>query len=212
MIRGVDVAGERADLGRELVDGLHGHILVRCCLCVQCTPGVVGVHACFSVVSLKYQAQTAEPLRQTCQRIRPNTISFAYCAIHQKPRCYVPQSLARRSEVDVTTPNTIAQTLERARGLLAQLVDQNQVDRYKARGPAVLGGTQLKNMLIHVSNMEARVAATAEDPANAVKRLRDFSRIIERHEPTAQELVASLRSAADQLLIGVGGSQARVSP
>ena len=112
----------------------------------------------------------------------------------------------------MTTPNTIAQTLERARGLLAQLVDQNEVDQYKARGPAVLGGTQLKNMLIHVSNMEARVAATAEDPANAVKRLRDFSRIIERHEPTAQELVASLRSAADQLLIGVGGSQARVSP
>ena len=101
----------------------------------------------------------------------------------------------------MTTPNTIAQTLERARGLLSHLVDQNQVNQYKAREPAGLGGTQLRNMLVHVSNIGARVADTAEDPANAVKRLRDFSKIIERHEPTAQELVASLRSAADQLLI-----------
>ncbi len=28
VIRGVDVAGEGADLSREVVDGLHGHILV----------------------------------------------------------------------------------------------------------------------------------------------------------------------------------------
>ena len=101
----------------------------------------------------------------------------------------------------MTTPNTIAQTLERARGLLSHLVDQNEVDQYRARGPTVLGGTQLRNMLIHVSNIEARVADTAEDPANAVKRLRDFAKIIERHKRTAQELVASLRSAADQLMV-----------
>jgi hypothetical protein len=99
----------------------------------------------------------------------------------------------------VTTPNTIAQTLERARGLLSHLVDQNQVDQYKARGPATLGGTQLRNMLVHVSNIEARVADTGGDPANAAKRLRDFSKIIERHKPSAGELVSSLRSAADQL-------------
>jgi len=105
-----------------------------------------------------------------------------------------------RDAVDMTTTNTIAQTLERARGLLSQLVDQNQADQYQAGGP-VLTSTQLKNMLIHVSNIESRVAETAEDPGNAAKRLRDFSRIIERHRPTAQELVASLRSAADQLLV-----------
>ena len=98
----------------------------------------------------------------------------------------------------MTTPNTIAQTLERARGLLSHLVDQNELDQYKAREPARLGATQLRNMLIHVSNIEARVA-TVEDPANAAKRLRDFSKIIERHKPSAEELVNSLRSAADQL-------------
>jgi hypothetical protein len=100
----------------------------------------------------------------------------------------------------VTTPNTIAQTLERARGLLSHLVDQNQVEQYQERGPAALGGTQLRNMLTHISNIEARVADPAVDSSNAAKRLRDFSKIIERHKPTAQELVTSLRSAADQLL------------
>ena len=104
----------------------------------------------------------------------------------------------------MTTPNTIAQSLERARGLLSHLVDQNQVDQYKAREPAALGGTQLRNMLVHVANIEARVADTAEDPANAAKRLRDFSKVIERHKPTAQELVDSLRSAADQLALATG--------
>jgi hypothetical protein len=101
----------------------------------------------------------------------------------------------------VTTLNTIAQTLERARGLLSQLADQNVVEQYNPRGPATLSGTQLRNMLIHVSNIEERLAATAVDPANAVKRLRDFSKLIERHKPAAQELVVSLRSAADQLMV-----------
>ena len=101
----------------------------------------------------------------------------------------------------MTNPNTIAQTLERARGLLSHLVDQNEVDEYRAREPARLGSTELRNILIHVSNIEARVADVAEDPANAIKRLRDFSKIIERHKPTAEELVNSLRLAADQLQI-----------
>jgi len=101
----------------------------------------------------------------------------------------------------VTNPTTIAQTLERSRGLLSHLVDQNEVDRYKARERARLGGTQLRNMLVHVSNIESRVVDVAHDSANAVKRLRDFSRIIERHEPTAEELVNSLRLAADQLQV-----------
>ncbi len=73
----------------------------------------------------------------------------------------------------MSTPITIAQTLERARGLLSHLLDQDQVDQYKAREPARLGSTQLRNMLTHVSNIEARVADTVADPANAPKRLRD---------------------------------------
>ena len=101
----------------------------------------------------------------------------------------------------MTTSNTIAQTLERARGLLAHLVDQNEVDEYKTHAPVALGGTQLRNILTHVTNIEARVADTVEDPANAVKRLRDFSKLIERYRPTAQELVVTLRSAADQLQV-----------
>jgi N-acyl-D-aspartate/D-glutamate deacylase len=121
------------------------------------------------------------------------------------------QSPTRRSEVDVTNPDSIAQTLERARGLLSHLVDQSQVDQYKAGEPAALGSTQLRNMLIHVSNIEARVADAAEDPANAVKRLRDFSKVIERYRPTARELVVSLRSAADQLMSTVERPQSQLS-
>jgi len=99
-------------------------------------------------------------------------------------------------------PNTIVQTLERARGLLSLLVDQNQVAQYQARGPVTLGSTQLRNMLTHVTNIEARAAdISVEDPANAAKRLRDFSKIIERHKPSAGELVNSLREAADQLQV-----------
>ena len=100
----------------------------------------------------------------------------------------------------MTILNTIAQTLERARGLLSHLVDQNEVDQYKTGEHPVIGATQLRNMLVHVSNIEARVADPAGDTANAVKRLRDFSKTIERCKPNAQELVASLRLAADQLL------------
>ena len=103
----------------------------------------------------------------------------------------------------MTILNTIAETLERARELLSQLLDQNQVDKDKPSGPGVIGDTQLRNMLVHISNIASRLAAIAADPANAVKRLRDFSKIIERHKPSAQELVATLRSAADQLLVGV---------
>jgi hypothetical protein len=44
MIRGVDVAGERADLGREVVDGTHGNILVswRCVQYTSCNGRVRG--------------------------------------------------------------------------------------------------------------------------------------------------------------------------
>lgn len=101
----------------------------------------------------------------------------------------------------MTNPNTIAQTLERARGLLSHLIDQHEVDQLRGREAAPIGASQLRNIMNHVANIKLRVADGAEDSANAVKRLRDFSKTIERYKPDAQELVASLRSAADQLLV-----------
>ncbi len=99
----------------------------------------------------------------------------------------------------MTTPNTIAQTLERARGLLAHLVDQNEVDQYKAREPARLGGTQTpEHAGPRFEHRGREWRMWPKTPRTAVKRLRDFSKIIERHKPTAEELVNSLRLAADQ--------------
>jgi len=59
-------------------------------------------------------------------------------------------------------------------------------------------------MMNHVENIRTRVVDGAEDPTNAVKRLRDFAKTVERLDPTALELVALLRSAADELLTTVG--------
>ena len=101
----------------------------------------------------------------------------------------------------MTNPNTIAQTLERARGLLSSLLDQHEVDQARVREPAPISASQLRNMMNHVANIKLRVADSGEDSANAAKRLRDFSKTIERYKPAALELVASLRSAADQLMV-----------
>jgi hypothetical protein len=108
-------------------------------------------------------------------------------------------SILARCEVHVTNPDAIRETLERARGLLANLVDQCEVDQLATTQSAALGGAQLRNMLVHVENMEARVADDAQDSDNTVKRLRDFSKTIERCRPAALDLVALLRQAADQL-------------
>ncbi len=105
----------------------------------------------------------------------------------------------------MTYPVTISQTLERARGLLSSLLEQ-----YQAPGAKAVGSTQLRNILIHVENIEARLTSTEQHPANAIKRLRDFSNTIERiqtrvdvERPLSKichELATSLRSAADQLV------------
>ena len=100
----------------------------------------------------------------------------------------------------MTNPNTIAQTLERARGLLSNLADQQEADQLRVREPAPISASRLRNMMSHVENIKLRVADSTVDSSNAVKRLRDFSKTIERYKPAAQELVASLRSAADQLM------------
>jgi len=104
----------------------------------------------------------------------------------------------------VTSQNTIAQTLERARGLLSYLVEHRE--ECAPNGP---GAKQLQNIGAHVANIEEWVACAGNDPSNAVKRLRDFSNTVERLKvpcdsaPTTRgacvELVESFRFAADQL-------------
>ena len=105
----------------------------------------------------------------------------------------------------MTNPVTASQALERAKGLLSDLVHQ-----YQAPGAKAIGSTQLRNMLIHVENIEARLTSTDQHPANAIKRLRDFSKTIERLQTPADvggplskichELATSLRLAADLLV------------
>ena len=107
-------------------------------------------------------------------------------------------------EVVVTSQNSIAQALDRARGLLSYLVEHRE-----ELEPNSAGAKQLQNMAVHVTNIEEWVATAPVDPSNAVKRLRDFSNTIERLKvpsdssrstrSVCQELVESFRFAADQL-------------
>jgi hypothetical protein len=67
----------------------------------------------------------------------------------------------------------------------------------------------LLRMLVHVVNIQKSVDQSADDPANAIKRLRDFANTIERLDLGAENmvdaqdvrtrLIAALRQAADQL-------------
>jgi hypothetical protein len=67
----------------------------------------------------------------------------------------------------------------------------------------------LLRMLVHVVNIQKSVDQTSDDPANAIKRLRDFANTIERLDLGEQNLtdaqdlrvrlIAVLRQAADQL-------------
>jgi hypothetical protein len=109
-------------------------------------------------------------------------------------------------EVVVTTQNTIEQALERARGLLAYLVE------HRAEcGPGGAGAKQLQNMSAHVTSIEEWVACAPVDPSNAVRRLRDFSNTIERLKVPDEsarttrgaclELIETFRYAADQLVL-----------
>ena len=75
----------------------------------------------------------------------------------------------------MTSQNSIAQALDRARGLLSYLVEHRE-----ELEPNSAGAKQLQNMAVHVTNIEEWVAAAPVDPSNAVKRLRDFSNTIER--------------------------------
>jgi len=100
--------------------------------------------------------------------------------------------------------NTVAETLQRARGLLTYLVEHRE--DCAASGA---GAKQLQNMAVHVTNIEEWVAGNPVDPTNAVKRLRDFANTIERLKVpgdsaratrnACQELIEAFRFAADQL-------------
>ena len=104
----------------------------------------------------------------------------------------------------MTNQFAIAQTLERARGLLSYLADNRQ--ECEPKGP---GATQLRNMVGFVASIEAWVVSASADFSNAVKRLRDFSNTIERLEVPPDsirdtrgvrlELIESLRDVANQL-------------
>ncbi len=74
----------------------------------------------------------------------------------------------------------------------------------------------LLRMLVHVVNIQKSVDQGCDDPANAIKRLRDFANTIERldlgaeNQADAQDirgrLIAVLRQAADQLEPGGGAA------
>lgn len=114
-------------------------------------------------------------------------------------------------EVIVTSQNTIAQALERARELLSYLVEHRE-----ELDPSSAGTKQLQNMAVHVTSIEEWLATAPADPSNAVKRLRDFSNTIERLKVPGDsarttrsvclELVESFRFAADQLDLSRAGS------
>ena len=89
---------------------------------------------------------------------------------------------------------------------MRELIDQLEagVPGSHAQTPA-----SLTRILVHIENIQKVADQPSEDPANAVKRLRDFANTIERLDLNGEDLakaqdirsqlVAELRLAADQL-------------
>jgi len=106
----------------------------------------------------------------------------------------------------VQSTQTIHESLERARALMRELIDklQSEGPTGQAQTPA-----SLVRILVHVVNIQKLADQSPADPANAVKRLRDFANTIERldlggehaaeTQDTRLQLVSVLRLAADQL-------------
>lgn len=111
----------------------------------------------------------------------------------------------------MTSQNSIAQALERARGLLSYLAEHREECE-----PQGAGAKQLQNMAVHVSSIEEWIACAPDDPSNAVRRLRDFSNTIGRLKVPSDsarttgsvclELIESFRFAADQLDLRKAGT------
>jgi hypothetical protein len=72
MVGRIEMARKGADLGGELVNRVHGHVLVRGWLCVQSTLRVLNVHAHFSVVRPQTDAAKSDNTLRKCRvrRIR----------------------------------------------------------------------------------------------------------------------------------------------
>ena len=101
---------------------------------------------------------------------------------------------------------TTSESLDQARTLMRELIDRVQTGASAGQAHAP---TSLLGMLVHIANIRKFADQSSEDPANAVKRLRDFANTIERldhcgaHMADAQDirvqLSAVLRLAANQL-------------
>jgi len=101
---------------------------------------------------------------------------------------------------------TTTESLDQARTLLGELINRVQTDSsagHPQPSPSLLP------ILGHVVNIQKVAGQSSEDPANAVKRLRDFANTIERLDLRGEniadtqdvrvQLVAVLRLAANQL-------------
>ena len=101
---------------------------------------------------------------------------------------------------------TTRESLDQARALMRELIDvlQTNAPTSQFQTPA-----SLLRMLVHVVNIQKSVDQGSDDPANAIKRLRDFANTIERLDLGDENmadakdirvrLIAVLRLAADQL-------------
>jgi hypothetical protein len=114
--------------------------------------------------------------------------------------------VSKQVRTTVNAPQTTRESLEQARSLMRELIDRLQMDTPvgHAQTPA-----SLLRILVHIANIQKLVDQSSEDPANAIKRLRDFANTIERLELAGEnltetrdlqaQLIAVLRLAADQL-------------
>jgi hypothetical protein len=109
----------------------------------------------------------------------------------------------------MTNQDAVTQTLERAQALLSDLIEHR--DECEPVGPGV---TELRNMQRLVTSIGTRIAESADDVSNVIKRLRDFANTIGRlkgcndQSPVGAnalctELIDTFRSASDQLALRV---------
>jgi len=118
---------------------------------------------------------------------------------------------------------TTSESLDQARTLLREMIDRVLADAPAGQAQAP---TSLLHILVHIANIQKFVDQSSEDPANAVKRLRDFANKIEKRsgeymadtQDIRIQLIAVLRMAANQLgghgavaIRAFGGEPARAS-
>jgi len=91
--------------------------------------------------------------------------------------------------------------MDLARTLLGELIERMQADPSAGQTTGTL-----RRILVHVENIQKAVEQSVEDPANAIRRLRDFANAIERlgknetsvdRRDLHDRLIAALRNSAD---------------